>query len=225
MPKKLVTRAEIEYALETQRSLRAASMYLGLSYNTFRKYAKMHKDLDNPEQTLLEKFSNQGGKGKFKYQLKTGTGLQIAKLSDILQGKHPGYDKKKLRNRLIQEHVLEERCVHCGFCEHRMHDHVTPVLLNFKDKNTTNHSLENLEFLCFNCYFLFVGNFDATSSRIYPLSKDIPMERLNVVPHVPAEFYDKDIDKKVEEHTQRSTSASLHTPQSDFILSDEDYAE
>ena len=32
------------------------------------------------------------------------------------------------------------------------------MLLNFKDSNKKNWKLENLELLCYNCYFLNVGN-------------------------------------------------------------------
>ena len=33
-----------------------------------------------------------------------------------------------------------------------------PLLLNFKDKNKKNYRLDNIELLCYNHYFLFVGD-------------------------------------------------------------------
>lgn len=30
--------------------------------------------------------------------------------------------------------------------------------MHFKDKNKRNYHLENLEMLCYNCYFLFIGD-------------------------------------------------------------------
>ena len=33
-----------------------------------------------------------------------------------------------------------------------------PLILNFKDGNKKNWKLENLEALCYNCYFLNIGN-------------------------------------------------------------------
>lgn len=30
--------------------------------------------------------------------------------------------------------------------------------MHFKDKNKRNYNLENLEMLCYNCYFLFIGD-------------------------------------------------------------------
>jgi hypothetical protein len=53
---------------------------------------------------------------------------------------------------------MEECCDSCGFEERRLTDHKIPLLLDFKDGDRTNFSLDNLRLLCFNCYFLQVGN-------------------------------------------------------------------
>jgi hypothetical protein len=37
-------------------------------------------------------------------------------------------------------------------------DYKVPLLLNYKDKNKTNWTLSNLELVCYNCYFLKVGD-------------------------------------------------------------------
>ena len=39
-----------------------------------------------------------------------------------------------------------------------MVDYKVPLILNFKDGNAKNWKLENLEMLCYNCYFLNIGN-------------------------------------------------------------------
>jgi hypothetical protein len=33
-----------------------------------------------------------------------------------------------------------------------------PLILNFKDNNKQHYRLENLEMLCYNCYFLQIGD-------------------------------------------------------------------
>ena len=33
-----------------------------------------------------------------------------------------------------------------------------PLILNFKDKNKLNYKKDNIHFLCYNCYFLFVDS-------------------------------------------------------------------
>ena len=51
-----------------------------------------------------------------------------------------------------------EQCNCCSFEERRVVDYKVPLVLNFKDKNKKNWKQDNLEFLCYNCYFLNVGN-------------------------------------------------------------------
>ena len=45
-----------------------------------------------------------------------------------------------------------------GFHEHRVLDYKMPLTLNFKDNNKQHYRLENLEMLCYNCYFLQIGD-------------------------------------------------------------------
>ena len=54
-------------------------------------------------------------------------------------------------------HLLEE-CNVCKFNEKRVLDYKTPLLLHFKDKNSNNYSLDNVQLLCYNHYFLQVGD-------------------------------------------------------------------
>jgi hypothetical protein len=37
-------------------------------------------------------------------------------------------------------------------------DYKVPLLLNYKDRNDKNWQLDNLELLCYNCYFINVGD-------------------------------------------------------------------
>ena len=46
----------------------------------------------------------------------------------------------------------------CGFEERRVLDYKMPLLLNFKDDNKKNYKLDNIELLCYNHYFLNVGD-------------------------------------------------------------------
>jgi hypothetical protein len=58
----------------------------------------------------------------------------------------------------LEEGFLVEECNSCGFHERRVVDYRVPLVLNFKNRNNRNWLKENLEFLCYNCYFLHVGN-------------------------------------------------------------------
>ena len=46
----------------------------------------------------------------------------------------------------------------CGFKERRVLDYKMPLLLHFKDGNKSNYLLDNIELLCYNHYFLTVGD-------------------------------------------------------------------
>ena len=39
-----------------------------------------------------------------------------------------------------------------------MNDYKIPLILNFKDNDPNHYNLGNIRFLCYNCYFLNIGN-------------------------------------------------------------------
>ena len=53
---------------------------------------------------------------------------------------------------------MPEACCKCEFNEQRVTDYRVPLLLNYKDGNKKNWKRDNLELLCYNCYFLFIGD-------------------------------------------------------------------
>ena len=53
---------------------------------------------------------------------------------------------------------MVEECTVCKFNERRVLDYRIPLLLHFKDKNSNNYSLDNVQLLCYNHYFLTVGD-------------------------------------------------------------------
>jgi hypothetical protein len=68
------------------------------------------------------------------------------------------FSPDKVKKRLFEEGYLHEKCSCCNFEERRILDYRVPIILHFKDNNKKNYRLENLEILCYNCYFLTVGN-------------------------------------------------------------------
>lgn len=147
---------EIEDAQTKTLSAAGAARYLGVHYQTYKKYAKMYGIHDNHK--------NPSGKGVPKAKGSRGA----VPLQDILDGKHPTYDVKRLKKRLIREGLLDEECSICGFKERRVTDYKVPLMLVFRDGNSANHKLENMTLLCFNCAFLTVGelnNINTTKVR------------------------------------------------------------
>ena len=43
-----------------------------------------------------------------------------------------------------------------GYQERRLYDYEVPLKINFIDDNKSNFSLNNIQLLCYNCYFLHV---------------------------------------------------------------------
>lgn len=146
---------QIKEAIANTKSNRAAARYLNVAYNTYRKYAKMYID-DKTGKTLFEIHLNPRGLGVSK-----GYGPNMEgrfSLVDIFNGHHPEYSSNRLKKRLIRAGLMKEECSLCGFNERRITDNKVPLLLNYKDGNKNNKAFENLEFLCYNCYYLVVGD-------------------------------------------------------------------
>ena len=154
-PSKILPKEDILRAQKMTRSNMAAARYLHVSYNHYKKYAKMYKNDDGV--TLLEAHMNQAGEGIPKFALAGGKEIP---LMDLLEGKVPieHFDPRKIKARLLSEAKLVEVCDRCGFAERRVTDQKIPVILNFKDGNKKNWHLENLEFLCYNCSFLYAAS-------------------------------------------------------------------
>ena len=139
--------SEIKEVQSKARSAMEAARMLGVSYNTYKKYAKRYgifEDLKNPTGLGIRKGYNVK-RGKYS-------------LEDLLKGKYPEYPVFKLKSRIILNGYMTEKCNMCGFDERRITDHKVPLVLDFLDGNRKNHVYENLRFLCLNCYFLNIGN-------------------------------------------------------------------
>jgi len=151
---KTFTKQDIIKAQNATRSNRAAARYLNCSYNHYKRFAKMYND-DTTGKTLFDKHLNQFGKGIPKFLPLKG---KEPALIDLLEGRIPrkSYTVDKLKSRLLNEVLLKSECYRCSFHERRASDMRQPLLLSFKDKNKSNWRLENLEILCYNCYYLYV---------------------------------------------------------------------
>lgn len=158
---KIITKDMILRAMKYTKSVRSAAKYLGCSYQHLKPYMKMFID-DETGKTLFELHLNPKGIGIAKWLpnkrkepnvrniIETGTGWE-------------SFTPEKVKVRLIAESYLMDECYTCGFNERRVTDYKIPLLLNFKDGNKCNYILNNLELICYNCYYLYVAD---------PLSQD-----------------------------------------------------
>lgn len=157
MPKaKNFTKEDILRAMKVTKSNKAASRYLHCSYQHYKKWAKFYKD-EETGKSLFELHINQCGKGIPKF-LRNGKKDPV--LLDIIEGRidASSFSVEKMKFRLITEGYLLEECAECGFKERRILDYKMPLLLHFKDKNKANYSKENIQLLCYNHFFLQVGD-------------------------------------------------------------------
>lgn len=149
-----LTRQDIERAVKNTKSNSQAARYCGVSISTYKKYAMMYNDENG--NNYYTSHNNQSSLGIRKTKV---VEEKIGLLTDVLTGKIPAtnYIPRELKRKIIAEGFLEEKCSCCGFNEQRVYDRKVPLLMTFRDGDKKNWNLDNLELLCFNCYYLRVG--------------------------------------------------------------------
>jgi len=114
---------------------------LGVSYNTYRKWARVYKLFDTFDDRRVKRIiqrSSNPKRGRFP-------------LDDILSGKYPNYPAYRLKSKLFQSKYKERKCENCGWTEHRVIDGRGPFILDFIDDDPRNRNIDNLRILCLNC--------------------------------------------------------------------------
>lgn len=119
---------------ERSKSMAEAAAFLQLHFNSFKKRA-LELQCYRP---------NQAGIGLRKNAPKIP-------LKDIIERNlHPHYQSFKLKKRLLEEGVKENKCEICGI--NTWNSKPIELELHHKDGVRTNHSLDNLNLLCPNCH-------------------------------------------------------------------------
>lgn len=153
---KPLSKGQILEAMDKTRSNRAAARYLGVSYIHYKKWAKSFQYEDSGMSCFV-KHLNPHGKGIPKF---IPNSKKQPSLMDIIEGRIDAshFKPQKIKMRLVAEGFLKEECSCCGFKERRIADYKIPLILDFKDLNKKNYKLDNIRLLCYNCYFLLVGD-------------------------------------------------------------------
>ena len=173
-----LSQEEVTSMLANSTSVKEAARATNISYPTLKKYAKMYID-PHTGKSLFDLFKNQSGKGVKRNfdKLKAFHNLDsVFKEKQIANAERIA----KLKEIVISKNLISLYCNKCGFVERRLTDLRPPLLLNFINKNRTDWKLENLEFLCYNCYFLHIGD---------PLSS-------NLIKKIEAHEFDNEIFKE-----------------------------
>jgi hypothetical protein len=157
-PPKPLTKEVLLSAMEKTKSVKAMTRYLHCSYPHVKMWMKHYKD-EATGKTLFELHKNQCGKGIPKHLSSHPNRKAEPSLQGIVEGRISAahFDPQKIKIRLIEQNYLEEKCYKCGFHERRVTDYKMPLFLHFKNGDHNYYHLDNLQMLCYNCYFLYVG--------------------------------------------------------------------
>ena len=169
---KIITKEQLLNAMKMTKSNMSCARYLGISYMHYSRYAKSYIDEESGK-TLFDLHKNQAGKGIRKH-----LGGKDPDLKSLMDGELyvKSYNLNRYKDRLIQEGYIEEKYNSCGFTEQRVHYYKSPLLIHFKDKNKENWRIENIELLCYNCYFLYIGDV-FNEKQIKHIEEDAPIKK------------------------------------------------
>lgn len=155
-PRRDLSEAVIRNAMRFTQSNFQAARYLNVTIETYRKYARLYIDRETGK-TLYELHKNNSGKGIKR--VRWNHEISIEKINQIMSSdSYRAINQQKLKARLIYEGILRMECYKCQHNEKRVIDYKQPLVLSFKDGNKNNWKIDNLEMLCYNCYFLYIGN-------------------------------------------------------------------
>ena len=183
-----LSKGQILAAMKNTKSVKAASRYLGCSFSHLKKWMLFYKD-EETGKTLFEIHQNQNAKGIPKYLGQKNTTSALIKdiLAGVIDAAH--FSSKFLKQQILDHGLLEEKCSMCGFNERRVLDYKIPLLIHFKNGNKLNWTQDNIEFLCYNCYFLNIGDV-FNHNDIEKLESNSPNKRRNT------ENFDLELDKE-----------------------------
>ena len=158
-----LTKHNIEMAIKSTQSMGQAYRYMGVSRNTFKKYAKMY-GLWSPTKNLkgIRRTGNVGS--QLKHDLKA-----------ILEGKNPNpYREDTLLTKGIREGYIACKCNNCNadFTHIDTKQKQPPLILDFLDRNPLNTQIDNLRALCFNCVYVL-----ATTKNGWYRHRETPIGR------------------------------------------------
>tara|TARA_Y100000034_G_C6747373_1_gene331999 strand:+ start:240 stop:743 length:504 start_codon:yes stop_codon:yes gene_type:complete len=145
----VLTKNMILEAQKNTKSNMSAARWMGVSYNTYKKWAKYYG--------IFEQHLNQEGNG-----IKKGWAYYRIPLDDILSGKIEfprQYSLSKIKSRLIEEGYFEEECSVCGYNELNISTDKVCLNIDFIDGDSNNFNIENIRLLCPNCYLSYNGLF------------------------------------------------------------------
>jgi hypothetical protein len=155
--------SEIEEAKTHSVFAAAQARYLGVSHETYKKYAKMYG--------IYEPRPNEKGKRNL-YSPSRGKYPLERILSGEFNG-NPAVTNWMVRDKVIRGNIFPPKCNICGYDKRRIGDNKICILLDHKDGNTSNFIKDNLQLLCLNCTFECGRGYIRRGNHMYDLDPDV----------------------------------------------------
>ena len=203
----IMTPAKIKMAIKSTQSMGQAALYMGVSKNTFKKYAKQY-DLWNP---MTERVKS-GELKNMKGIRRIGNVGQMLKhdVKAILEGRNPNpFRENTLLEKAIREGYMAPCCNNCkSDFSHMIKEKEPPLILDFLDRDTQNTNVENLRALCFNCIYSL-----SYTKKGWYRHRDTPIGYATdeAVPTVQTEQTTSDRTKKENPHSQLHSVTTEYT--------------
>lgn len=139
------TEAQLKEAVASAKSIRSVLQILGLkpAGGNYVQIVRYIQELKISSEHFTGKVWNKGLKGIGKPRLS---------LSEILVN-NSYYQSFKLKTRLFNEKIKEQRCEMCGWAQKAVDGRI-PLELDHINGNRMDNRLENLRILCPNCHSL-----------------------------------------------------------------------
>jgi len=132
--KSQIPKTLVEEVCARSHSMAKAAAELNIHFNTLKRLAILY-NCYRPNQGL--KGGNKNAPAKIV-------------LNKILAGEHPSFQTYKLKNRLLKEGLIIDKCLICGIDS--WNEKKINLELDHIDGNRLNHQLINLRMLCPNCH-------------------------------------------------------------------------
>lgn len=153
--------AQIRDAMAHTRSNQEAARWLGVTDKTWKKYAKRYFD-EASGKSLFELHKNEAGRGIPKNWSGSKWKESLDQLLSTNQPVNP--DRiAKFKDLLMRDGRMGYKCESCGYAEKRLTDMKAPLILHFKNNDKTDWRLENLQWMCYNCHFILLGDIFSNS--------------------------------------------------------------
>jgi hypothetical protein len=149
----VLTKNKILESQKHTKSNMAAARWIGVSYNTYKKWAKFYDVFDqhlNPKGIGVKK-------GWATYKISLDKVFETGELPK-------SWSHKVFKKNLINDGYLEEECSSCSYSEVNVSTETICLALDFIDDIHKNFKQDNIRLLCPNCYLSYNGRFPSSKT-------------------------------------------------------------